>query len=312
MIIRHERPDPAFSYRVQAPLLLQVGPDAFLELRDWSPEGFEAPPGWPAGPVAGTLTIPFQGLFLSFNIDLPPSEPGDFIPFSGLNGRAQEALAHFHGAIVGGRMTSIDGVIQSIDRPVDLVPMTQTEEDGGAVPKRPRRKWGKTLMTVGLYGAAAVALWMGLWSGAWERLNTLPLQSGRYEAYDATAGLASGSGWIDHRHAIEVYVGMEAEMTVNVDGTLFELPAVVIDIHADREPEGRAKSGYIVHVLADAGSVGRIDGLEAVPAHLGGPADILLRSPVFPSLARLLNMGDTPLLAGMPEGVPALVLTYED
>ena len=67
-----------------------------------------------------------------------------------------------------------------------------------SVPKRPKRKWGKTLMTVGLYGAAAVALWMGLWSGAWERLNTLPLQSGRYEAYDATAGLASGSIFTYH------------------------------------------------------------------------------------------------------------------
>jgi hypothetical protein len=166
-------------------------------------------------------------------------------------------------------------------------------------------------MTVALYGAAAVALWMGLWSGAWERLNTLPLQSGRYEAYDAEAGLASGSGWIDHRHAIEVYVGMEATMSVNVEGEIRDLPAVVIDIHADREPEGRAKSGYVVHVLADTSAEGPLEALDPLPAQLGGPADILLHAPVFPSLARLLNMDDVPLI-GAPGGVPALVLSYED
>ena len=55
-------------------------------------------------------------------------------------------------------MSSVDGVIRSIDRPVDLVPMTQTEEDGGRVPARPRRRIGQTLRTLALYGGLAVLL----------------------------------------------------------------------------------------------------------------------------------------------------------
>jgi hypothetical protein len=281
MIIRHERPDPAFSYRVQASLLLQTGPDAFLELREWSPEGFTAPDGWPAEGAAGTLTIPFQGIFLSFNLDLPAAAPGDFVPFTGLNGRAQELLRHFHEAIVGGRMSSVDGVIQSIDRPVDLVPMTETEEDGGRVPARPKRRVGQTIRTLALYGALAVVLWSALWSHAWERLTTLPLQSGRYETFDAARALATGSGWIDHRHAIAVYIGMDASMSINVGGEVFVLPAVVVDVYTDREPEGRAKAGYIVEVIANAEGIPR-EGL-AVPAQLGGPAEIRLYSPLFPA-----------------------------
>jgi len=294
MIIRHERPDPAFSYRVQASLLLQTGPDAFLEVREWSPEGFTAPDGWPDGGGAGTLTIPFQGIFLSFNIDLPDASPGDFVTFSGLNGRAEELLRHFHQAITGGRMSSINGVIQSIDRPVDLVPMTQTEEDGGRVPARPRRRLGQTLKSVAIYGALGVLLWAALWSHAWERLTSLPLQSGRYETYDADAALATGSGWIDHRHAINVFVGMDATMSLNVGGEIFELPAVVVDVYTDREPEGRAKSGYIVEVIADAQDLRSSQGLT-VPAELGGPADIRLHSPMFPPFDGLTGDGGAAL-----------------
>jgi hypothetical protein len=285
MIIRHERPDPAFSYRVEAPLLLQTGPEAFLEVREWSPEGYRVPDGWPREGGAGTLTIPFQGIFLSFNIDLPAAEPGDFVHFEGLNGREQELLRHFHDAIVGGRMSSIEGVIRSIDRPVDLVPMVETEEDGGRVPARPRRRLGQTVRAVLLYGGLAVLLWTTLWSQAWDRLNTLPLQSGRYETYNAAAALATGSGWIDHRHAIEVHVGMDATMSLNVGGKLFDLPAVVVDIYADREPEGRAKSGYIVEVIANAEALRSTPGLT-VPAQLGGPAEIRLSSPLLPALRR--------------------------
>lgn len=307
MIIRHERPDPGFCYRVEAPLLVQTGPEAFLELREWSPEGHLVPDGWPEEGGTGTLTIPFQGIFLSFNLDLPAASPGDFVPFTGLNGRAQELLRHFHDAIVGGRMSTVEGVIRSIDRPVDLVPMVETEEDGGKVPARPRRRLGQTLRAVAVYGALAVLLWMALWSHAWQRLNTLPLQSGRYETHDPIAGLATGSGWIDHRHAINVHVGMDATMSLNVGGRIVELPAQVVDVYADREPEGRAKSGYIVDIIADAQALGSGHGLP-VPAQLGGPAEIRLSSPVFPAFRR--TTGETSLEAVLgarhvPQVVPS-------
>lgn len=307
MIIRHERPDPAFCYRVEAPLLLQTGPEAFLELREWSPEGYRVPDGWPSGGGPGTLTIPFQGIFLSFNIDLPAAAPGDFVPFAGLNGRAQELLRHFHDAIVGGRMSSIDGVIRSIDRPVDLVPMVETEEDGGRVPARPRRRLGQTIKAVALYGSLAVMLWTVLWSHAWDRLTTLPLQSGRYETYDSVAALATGSGWIDHRHAIRVHVGMDASMSLNLGGRIFELPAVVVDVYADREPEGRAKSGYIVEVIADAETLRSTAGLT-VPAQIGGPAEIRLISPLFPALRASSEDRDVTAALGarhVPQVVPS-------
>jgi hypothetical protein len=307
MIIRHERPDPAFSYRVEAPLLLQTGPDAFLELREWSPEGYRVPDGWPSGGGPGTLTIPFQGIFLSFNIDLPAAIPGDFVPFVGLNSRAQELLRHFHDAIIGGRMSSVEGVIRSIDRPVDLVPMVETEEDGGRVPARPRRRLGQTIKALALYGSLAVLLWTVLWSHAWDRLTTLPLQSGRYETYDPGAALATGSGWIDHRHAIKVHVGMGATMALNIGGEIFELPALVVDVYADREPEGRAKSGYIVEVIANAEAIAATAGLT-VPAQLGGPAEIRLVSPLFPSLRTANDPRDVTAALGarhVPQVVPS-------
>jgi hypothetical protein len=298
MMIRHEPPDPAFSYRVQAALLVQTGPEAFLEVRDWSPEGFTAPDGWPEDGGGGTLTIPFQGIFLSFNIDLPPAAPGDFVPFSGLDGRAQELLRQFHQAILTGRMASVDGLIRSIDRPVDLVPMTQTEEDGGRVPAPPRRRLGRTLRMVAIYGAVGMLLWTALWSHAWDKLTTLPLQSGRYESFDAGTARATGSGWIDHRHAIQVYVGMDATLSVNVGGEILDLPAVVVDVRADREPEGRAKSGYIVGVVADAAVLGAHRGLPA-PAEIGGPAEIRLHAPFLPRAERLAESRDAVLaLAG--------------
>jgi hypothetical protein len=207
-------------------------------------------------------------------------------------------------------MSSVGGVIQSIDRPVDLVPMTETEEDGGKVPTRPKRRIGQTIRTLAVYGALALLLWSALWSHAWERLTTLPLQSGRYETYDASAALATGSGWIDHRHAINVYVGMDATMSLNVGGEIFVLPAVVVDVYADREPEGRAKSGYIVEVIANAEEMGRTRGLT-VPAQLGGPADIRLYSPLFPALD--IPAGDDALptaLAG--RHVPSLGPSYAE
>lgn len=299
MMIRHEPPDPAFSYRVQAPLLVQTGPEAFLEVRAWSPDGLIVPEGWPEEGGGGTLTIPFQGIFLSFDIDLPPALPGDIVPFSGLNGRAQELLRQFHSAIVSGRMASVDGLIRSIDRPVDLVPMTQTEEDGGRVPTRPPRRLGRTLRALALYGALGVLLWTALWSHAWDKLTTLPLQSGRYESYDPAAARATGSGWIDHRHAIRVYVGMDATLSVNVQGEILGLPATVTDIRADREPEGRAKSGYIVRLAADASAVAAAGRGLPEPAEIGGPAEILLHSPFLPRAERLAESRDAVMaLAG--------------
>lgn len=283
MIIRHERPDSAFSFSVLAPLLLQTGPEAFVELREWSPEGFRAPEDWPLSGVAGTLTIPFQGIFLSFNLTLPGAKPGDVVPFAGLNGRQRELLRHFHQAIVVGRMSSVDGVIRSIDRPVDLVPMTDTEENGGRVPAQPRRRIGRTIRTLALYGGLAVLLWSAIWSHAWERLTTFPLQSGRYETYNVSAALATGSGWIDHRHAINVFVGMDAIMSLNVGGEIYDLPAIVVDVYPDREPEGRAKSGYIVEVIANTEGIAPGVGL-LVPNQQGGPADIRIHAPLFPPL----------------------------
>jgi hypothetical protein len=57
----------------------------------------------------------------------------------------------------------------------------------------------------------------------------------------------------------------------------------VVDVYADREPEGRAKSGYIVEVIANAEAIPRSEGLT-VPAQLGGPAEIRLYSPLFPAV----------------------------
>ncbi len=79
-----------------------------------------------------------------------------------------------------------------------------------------------------------------------------------------------------------------------MDGEIHDLPAIVVDVFADREPEGRAKSGYIVEVIAN--TEGITPGVElAVPSPQGGPANILLHAPLFPRVE----------IASVGEGVPA-------
>jgi hypothetical protein len=47
---------------------------------------------------------------------------------------------------------------------------------------------------------------------------------------------------------------MEATMSINMGGRDPRCcPHIVVDVYADREPEGRAKSGYIVEVIARRG-----------------------------------------------------------
>ena len=135
-----------------------------------------------------------------------------------------------------------------------------------------------------------------------------PPQSGRYESYDAGASLATGSGWIDHRHAINVFVGMDATMSLNVNGVIYDLPAVVVDIYADREPEGRAKSGYIVDLIANTESIPPGAGLT-VPDQQGGPADIRVHAPLFDPLP-LPSDADALAAALTGSHVPGLEATY--
>ncbi|TCP44210.1 hypothetical protein [Rhodovulum marinum] len=323
MNIRHERPDPALAFLVQAPLLLHTSADQSHAVRGWSPEGFEPPEDWPAEtPPCATLSIPFQGVFVSFEVALAQDGPGGFVRFQGLSGRETQVLDLFHGAILRGEMAPVDGILKALDKPVDLVPMTRTEHDAARPPARAIPRALRAGAVAALYGAAAVFLWGALWSPAWERMNSIPLQAGRIEAMEppraapAAAGAARtgpalvASGWIDGAHATDIYLGMAARLRVNVDGALVVLPARVTAIRAEAAAEGPARPGYTIRVAADAAAVADGPAL-ALRLRPGGAAAIAVSTPILPDLRKAAGglcgrvLGRTCGAAGGLDRVPA-------
>lgn len=293
MNIRHERPDPALAFLVQAPLLLHTSAEQSFELRGWSPDGFEPPEGWTDCPPVATLTVPFQGVYVSFDVELAQDAPGGFVRFAGLSARAAGMLDLFHAAILRGEITPVDGILMALDRPVDLVPMTRTDAETGRSPARPLSRALRAVGVTAAYAAAAAFLWAAFWSNAWDRLNAIPLQAGRIELVqpvrataaaagpEAPAGGLVASGWIDGAHATDIYLGMAAQLAVNVGGTLVELPARVTDIHARDAAQGPRRPGYAIQIEADAAEIAARPELAAV-LYPGSAAAIAVSTPLLP------------------------------
>lgn len=129
MKIRHERPMSDLSFQVRAPLGLELSTGEAVTVENWSLQGFEFPGTSDILPKEATLSIPFQGVDIRFPVKLD-SEPGTrFLTFEALTGRQRETLAVFYRSILSGRMAATDDIITSLDTPVDLVPMEETEAE---------------------------------------------------------------------------------------------------------------------------------------------------------------------------------------
>lgn len=182
MNIRHECPRPDLSFAVAAPLQVHKANGRRLEVARWSLEGLWTDP--PEVDLAGEviLTVPFQGVDVSFPVTLiDGEEPGHYC-FANLSVRQRETLATFHHGVLSGQMVPTGDMITSLDTPVDLVPMGETteEEVAGRALARPRAL--RILWNAVVYLTLAAVLIVGLGGQVWTRLTQIGLDHARFAA----------------------------------------------------------------------------------------------------------------------------------
>ncbi len=182
MKIRHERPMSDLSFQVRAPLGLELATGDVVGVAEWSLSGLQFPGDSDVLPSKGILSIPFQGVDIRFPVQFKPGAEGRELLFDGLTGRQRETLAVFYRSILSGRMASTEEVITSLDTPVDLVPMEETEEEKtvatqGKTPRSLRVVWN--LLVYCLIGVVVFGL---LGQQIWTRLSSIPVGQARVVA----------------------------------------------------------------------------------------------------------------------------------
>lgn len=138
MNITHQPPAPDLAWSVKAPLVLETEAGQKVQITLWSLSGAQ----WPedAGPVPdnAVLSIPFHGVDIRFPVALTHSDADGSVSWQGLSGRQRETLAIFYRGLLSGKMATTQDVITSLDTPLDLVPMEQTEAEHASSAKGPR------------------------------------------------------------------------------------------------------------------------------------------------------------------------------
>lgn len=182
MKIRHERPDADLAYRVRAPLGLETEDGQVMQIAEWSLAGITLPDDIDIVPDRAILSIPFQGVDIRFPIKLAAGDTPHERVFDGLTVRQRETLAVFYRSLLSGRMAATDEVITSLDTPVDLVPMGETEEEKavGMAGKTPRHL--RVILNVALYLAFAGVVFGMLGAMIFNKLDGIALQHGRIQA----------------------------------------------------------------------------------------------------------------------------------
>ncbi len=170
------------SFEVRAPLGLELATGETVTIANWSLQGFEFPGDSDVLPKEAKLSIPFQGVDIRFPVRLERKGHDRFLTFEGLTGRQRETLAVFYRSILSGKMASTEDVITSLDTPVDLVPMEETEEERveASTGKAPRIL--RVALSVALYAALAALVFWTLGSGIYSKVSTVIIQNARVEA----------------------------------------------------------------------------------------------------------------------------------
>ncbi|MEJ6391907.1 HlyD family efflux transporter periplasmic adaptor subunit [Gymnodinialimonas sp. 2305UL16-5] len=182
MHIRHERPMSDLAFQVSAPLGLELATGEVVTISSWSLEGLTFPGDSDVVPKEATLSIPFQGVDIRFPVRLISGAKSRFLRFDGLSGRQRETLAVFYRSLLSGRMAATDEIITSLDAPVDLVPMGETEEEKDiAIARKTPRSVRVVLSTLIYLTLGALVFWT-LGSGIANRLATLNIRNARIEA----------------------------------------------------------------------------------------------------------------------------------
>jgi multidrug resistance efflux pump len=192
----HEKPGAELDWKVNAPLVLETPSGDLVSVHNWSLSGLTWPADAPDCPNTATLRIPFQGVDVCFPVRLKTPDDSGLVQLEGLSGRQRETLALFYRALLSGKMASSGDVITSLDTPVDLVPMEETEEEksqkkGSSLPRSFRVVIN--VLTYLLIAAAVVGI---IGNNIFTNLDRIAIQHGRVLAPMVPA-FAPASGYVD-------------------------------------------------------------------------------------------------------------------
>ncbi len=182
MRVRHERPMSELEYMVRAPLHLTLVGGKSVTIERWSLNSLMYPDEVAVLPKVGALSVPFQGVFVSFDVKFEEGdEPGELV-FKDLSGRQRETLAVFYRSILSGKMASTDDMITSLDTPVDLVPMGETEEEETKGKAKEGNRLLRVLWNVAFYLVFAAVVFGTIGSQIFNRLSHVTLDHARIVA----------------------------------------------------------------------------------------------------------------------------------
>lgn len=195
MNIRHECPMSDLSFSVTAPLCLHKANGCKVTARRWSLAGIWLEVNAPDMAGETVLSVPFQGVDVSFPVSLMATDTPGHYQFAELTVRQRETLSTFHKGVLSGQMVSAGEMITSLDTPVDLVPMseTETEEAAGRVAAKPRLL--RIIWNMALHTVIAALLMAFLGSHIWQRLSRIDLEHARFAA-PITEYVAPDAGYV--------------------------------------------------------------------------------------------------------------------
>ncbi len=214
MNIRHECPHSELSFAVSAPLRLVLRNGETVTVKKWSLSGLWVDEGLPDIQDLA-LSIPFQGVDVTFPINLTAAEDGHYA-FKDLTVRQRETLSAFYQGVMTGRMVSTGDMISSLDTPVDLVPMSETdaEKTAGLAKERPRAL--RVLWNVTYYLLLIATLGGFLGTQIWSRLSYVNLQHARFVA-PITEYVAPESGHVSRFYVREGDQVRTGEILVRIE-----------------------------------------------------------------------------------------------
>jgi len=265
MDVRHEAPMPDTLFRVTAPLIVGFPDGTSLRISHWNLRGLYDARLAECNLEGVMLSVPFQGVGIYFDVKLVPGQGTDEFLFLYLTGCQRETLALFYRNILSGRMAVTEDIITSLDTPIDLVPMDETESErrlGKAVTApRPLRAAASILVYVLIF----VLVFSYLGSLVLDRLSTLHVPM----AYIATqAGDPLAPPVIRARlsadRVTDVWVGMQADILFNLGGQTQEMRAYVARMDFDG-PD--TTPGIALTLLPITGGV-------AFPLQTGAPVQV--------------------------------------
>ncbi|MEL6571354.1 MAG: HlyD family efflux transporter periplasmic adaptor subunit [Pseudomonadota bacterium] len=216
MKVRHERPQSDLAFKVRAPLKLTLETGKVVAIDEWSLTGFTYPEDADILPKVGLLSIPFQGVDVQFDTRFVNGDGPRELRFDGLTGRQRETLAVFYRSILSGKMASSEDVITSLDTPVDLVPMGETEEEEAQGKAKSKSRLLRILWNVTFYTVMAFLIFGVIGNQVFSRLSQVTLEHARIVA-PIIVHRSTEAGFVDKVHVSPGDLVSRGDLLVELD-----------------------------------------------------------------------------------------------